>query len=226
MLTGMVLFWLGLVPQAASEIEVVPVTHASMILKWAGKVIHVDPWSQGDYTGQPKADLILITDTHGDHLDLKQIVEVSKSDTVIVGSLAVQESVTQAQVIQNGEKTEVFGIGIEAVPMYNIERGPGSGRVYHEKGRGNGYVLTLGDKRVYISGDTECIDEMKALRDIDIAFICMNLPYTMSPEEAGQCVNAFKPKVVYPYHHRGSDLDAFKQSVTAEGVEVRILEWY
>ena len=110
--------------------------------------------------------------------------------------------------------------------MYNLKRGPRAGELFHTRGRGNGYVLTLGDQRIYISGDTACTPEMKRLADIDIAFVCMNLPYTMTPREAAGCVNAFKPRVVYPYHYRGSDLNAFKEAVTSAAVEVRILDWY
>ena len=224
LLTSIIFFMLsGL---AGGEVQVVPITHASLVLQWDGKVIHVDPWSRGNYEGQPKADLILITDSHGDHMDLKQIAEVSKDDTEVIAPLVVQETVTQAQVLKNGESTTVMGIGIDALPMYNLERGPDPGRLYHPKGRGNGYVLTLGDTRVYISGDTACTPEMKQLKDIDIAFVCMNLPYTMPPEEAAECVNTFKPGIVYPYHSRGSDLEAFKNAVTEPGVEVRILDWY
>lgn len=211
---------------AGEDVRIIPVTHASLILTWEGKTIHVDPWSRGDYEGQPKADLILITDSHGDHMDLKQIAEVSKEDTVILAPLVVQATVTQAEVLKNGESTTIMGIGIEAVPMYNLKRGPDPGRLYHPKGRGNGYILTLGETRVYISGDTACTPEMKQLKDINIAFVCMNLPYTMPPEEAAECVNAFKPAVVYPYHSRGSDLEAFKEAVTAPGVDVRVLDWY
>ncbi len=119
-----------------------------------------------------------------------------------------------------------MGIQIQAVPMYNLKRGPEAGKLYHTKGRGNGYILTFGDRRIYISGDTECIPEMKDLKDIDAAFVCMNLPYTMTPEEAAGCVNAFKPEVVYPYHYRDSDMDAFKRAVTAPGVKVELLDWY
>jgi L-ascorbate metabolism protein UlaG (beta-lactamase superfamily) len=211
---------------AGEDVRIIPITHASLILTWEGKTIHVDPWSRGEYEGQPKADLILITDSHGDHMDLKQIAEVSKEDTVIIAPLVVQETVTQAEVLKNGESTTMMGIGIEAVPMYNLKRGPDPGRLYHPKGRGNGYIVTLGETRVYISGDTACTPEMKQLKDIDIAFVCMNLPYTMPPEEAAECVNAFKPAVVYPYHSRGSDLEVFKKAVTAPGVDVRVLDWY
>lgn len=226
MFVQLLLILAGSVASMSGSVEIIPIMHASLVLKWEGKVIHVDPWSRGAYEGQPKADLILITDIHSDHLDLKQIDEVSKPGTVIVAPLAVQETVTQAEVLRNGEKTETLGIGIEAVPMYNLERGPEPGRVFHEKGRGNGYVLTLGEQRVYISGDTECTNEMKNLKDIDIAFICMNLPYTMTALEAASCVNAFRPKVVYPYHHRGIDPLKFKEAVTAPGIEVVLLDWY
>lgn len=223
----MFLLLLGLLFSTAAEpVEVIPITHASLILLSEGKVIHVDPWSQGDYTNQPKADLILVTDIHGDHLDPRQIVAVSKPETVVVGPAAVQNVVSYARVLGNGEVMEVDGIGIEAVPMYNLERGPQPGQLYHPKGRGNGYLLTLGASRVYISGDTACTPEMRSLENVDIAFVCMNLPYTMPPEEAADCVNAFKPKVVYPYHFRDSDLEVFRKAVTAPGVEIRILDWY
>lgn len=208
------------------NVQVVPITHGSVVLQWEGKVIHVDPWSQGDYDGVPQADLILVTDIHGDHMDPDQISKVRKANTVIIAPAAVQETVTQARVLGNGESVEILGARIEAIPMYNLKRGPEEGKLYHDKGRGNGYIVNLGGQRFYFSGDTECIPEMKALKDIDVAFVSMNLPYTMTPEEAAGCVNAFAPKVVYPYHYRGSDMDAFKNSVTAGGVEVKLLDWY
>ena len=208
------------------NVQVIPITHGSVVLQWEGKVIHVDPWSQGDYDGVPQADLILVTDIHGDHMDPDQISKVRKANTVIIAPAAVQKTVTQARVLGNGESVEVLGARIEAIPMYNLKRGPEEGKLYHDKGRGNGYIVKLGDQRFYFSGDTECIPEMKALKDIDVAFVSMNLPYTMTPEEAAGCVNAFAPKVVYPYHYRGSDMDVFKNSVTAGGVEVKLLDWY
>ena len=221
----LVLLSLFLVP-TEGQVEIIPITHGSVVLKWQDKTIYVDPWSQGDYQGLPAADLILITDIHADHMDPEQVAKVKKADTVIVAPASVQETVTEARILNNGETTEVLGIRIEAVPMYNLERGPEPGQLYHTQGRGNGYILSLGDQRVYFSGDTECIPEMKQLREIDVAFVCMNLPYTMTPGEAAECVNAFKPKVVYPYHYRGADLNAFEEAVTAPGVQVRILDWY
>ena len=154
------------------------------------------------------------------------IAKVKKDNTVIVAPAAVQKTVTLAEAWNNGETKKWSGWTIEAIPMYNLTRGPEAGKLFHDKGRGNGYVLTYGGKRFYISGDTEGIPEMKALKNIDVAFVCMNLPYTMPPEEAAEAVKAFKPKVVYPYHYRGSDLAVFQKGLAGSGVEVRIRDWY
>ena len=225
-LTQWLLFGVFNLTGLAGGVEVIPIHHGSLILKWQEKVVYVDPWSRGDYTGQPPADLILITDIHGDHMDPEQISRVRKEGTIIVAPAAVQKTVSEARVLSNGETIRPLGIQVEGVAMYNLKRGPEAGQLYHTRGRGNGYILTFGKERVYISGDTECIPEMKALKDIDLAFVCMNLPYTMTPEEAAECVNSFRPKAVYPYHFRGSDVKAFERRVTAEGVEVRVLDWY
>ena len=207
-------------------VRITPIRHASLMLEFKGRIIHVDPWSQGDYRGLPKADLILITDIHPDHLDLGKIMELSKPSTRIVAPAAAVTSLANATSIANGQSEVVGEMAIEAVPMYNLERGPSPGKLYHDKGRGNGYVLTLGGKRVYISGDTECIPEMKALRGIDVAFVCMNLPYTMPPEEAAECVKSFRPKIVYPYHYGNSDLSIFTSALRNEsGIEVRLRNW-
>ena len=121
---------------------------------------------------------------------------------------------------------QVAGISIEAVPMYNLQRGPAAGQLFHTKGRGNGYIVTLGGKRVYFAGDTECTAEMKALKDIDVAFIPMNLPYTMPPSEAAACVKAFKPKIAIPYHYQGQKPEEFQAALKGSGIEVRLLNWY
>jgi L-ascorbate metabolism protein UlaG (beta-lactamase superfamily) len=225
-LTQWLLFGVFNLTGLAGGVEVIPIHHGSLILKWQEKVVYVDPWSRGDYTGQPPADLILITDIHGDHMDPEQISRVRKEGTIIVAPAAVQKTVSEARVLSNGETIRPLGIQVEGVAMYNLKRGPEAGQLYHTRGRGNGYILTFGKERVYISGDTECIPEMKALQDIDLAFVCMNLPYTMTPEEAAECVNSFRPKAVYPYHFRGSEVKVFERMVTAEGVEVRVLDWY
>lgn len=215
------------VATSQGPIRITPIKHASVMLEFDGKVIHVDPWSQGDYTGLPKADVILITDIHGDHMDPAKIAEIKKDGTMILAPAAVAKTVTEATVINNGEKKNIAGIEVEAVPMYNLVRGPGAGKLFHDKGRGNGYVLTLAGKRIYFSGDTEAVPEMKALKNIDIAFVTMNLPYTMPPEEAAEGVKAFKPKIVYPYHYRNSDLNVFTSALKEErGIEVRLRNWY
>jgi L-ascorbate metabolism protein UlaG (beta-lactamase superfamily) len=212
---------------AGGDLVINPVHHGSLYLQFGGKVIHIDPWSQGNYSSAPRADYILITDIHGDHMDKAAIEKIKKESTVIIAPAAVAKTILEAQVIANGEKKKFGDLEVEAIPMYNLQRGPQPGAFYHTKGRGNGYVLLLGGKRVYISGDTEAIPEMKALKGIDIAFLCMNLPYTMTPEEAAGAVKAFRPKVVYPYHYRGQDVKAFAAALAGEkGIEVRLREWY
>lgn len=210
----------------AGPLKLTAIRHASLMLEAGGKIVHVDPWSQGDYTGLPKADLLLITDSHGDHFDVKAIDLVRRPDTVVIAPAVVAEKLAGARVLRNGESTDAAGFHIEALPMYNVKRGPADGQVYHAKGRGNGYVLTWGGFRLYIAGDTEVTPEMRALKNIDAALICMNLPYTMPPEEAAEAVKAFRPKVAIPYHYRGSDLGVFEKALAGSGIEVRILDWY
>lgn len=216
-------------PQTVSDegdIRITPITHASFQLEYGGKVIHIDPTSPGDYSATKQADLVLVTDIHQDHLDPAAIARVRKAGTQVVAPAAAAEKIENPTVIANGESKTVAGVAIEAVPMYNLQRGPSAGQLFHTKGRGNGYVLTFGGKRVYIAGDTECTPEMRALKNIDIAFIPMNLPYTMPPSEAAECVKAFKPKVVYPYHYRGQNPEEFKAALKGEQIEVRLLNWY
>jgi L-ascorbate metabolism protein UlaG (beta-lactamase superfamily) len=208
-------------------ITIQPITHAALQLKYGNQIITVDPTMMGgDYATLPKADIILITDIHGDHLDPATIAKASKADTTVVVPMAVATQAKVGTVINNGETKTIKGVKIEAVPMYNLQRGPAAGQLFHTKGRGNGYVVTLGDKRIYIAGDTECTPEMKALKDIDVAFVPMNLPYTMPPTEAADCVKAFKPKIVYPYHYMGSDLKQFQSALNGSGIDVRIRDWY
>ncbi len=211
---------------SAGPLKLTVIRHASFMLEAGGQVVHVDPWSQGDYDGLPQADLLLITDTHGDHLDMKAIPKVRKARTTIVASTAAAAQVEGAFGMRNGDTKQVGPWKIEALPMYNIKRGPEAGKVFHEKGRGNGYVLTYGGFRLYISGDTEGVPEMRALKNIDAALICMNVPYTMPPEEAAEAVRAFKPKVAIPYHYRGADLAVFEKALAGSGVEVKLLDWY
>lgn len=211
---------------SAGMVKIGIIRHASMMIEAGGKMIHVDPWSQGNLDGLPKADLILITDIHPDHLDQKAIDQVKKDGTEFIAPAAVAKTVTQTKVLANGESTTWDKWIIEAVPMYNLKRGPSPGALYHDKGRGNGYVLTYGNTRFYIAGDTEGTPQMRALKNIDVAFVPMNLPYTMTPEEAADAVRAFHPTVVYPYHYRGSDPEVFKKALDGTGIEVRLRNWY
>lgn len=213
-------------PTSAGMVEITPLNHASTLIQTGGKSIYLDPAKPAKLTGMPKADLILITDIHGDHMDPESIKEISKPDTVIISSPAVAQTVTTAKALSNGQSTTWQDWTIEAIPAYNLKRGPEPGKFYHDKGRGNGYVLTFGGKRFYFSGDTEGVPEMRALKNIDVAFICMNLPYTMPPDEAADAVKAFHPKIVIPYHYRGSDVTVFKKALEGTGIEVRSMNYY
>lgn len=213
-------------PTSAGPVKITPLNHASTLIEARGKTIYLDPAKPVKFAGLPKADLILITDIHGDHMDPDAIKEASKAGTDILAPPAVVQTVTTAKPIANGETKTWQGWTIEAIPAYNLKRGPEPGKLFHDKGRGNGYVLTYGGKRFYFSGDTEGVPEMRALKNIDVAFVCMNLPYTMPPEEAADAVKAFHPKVVIPYHYRGSDLTVFHKALEGTGIEVRLLEWY
>jgi L-ascorbate metabolism protein UlaG (beta-lactamase superfamily) len=211
---------------SAGPVKITPLNHASTLIEAGGKVIYLDPAKPVNFSGLPKADLIIITDIHGDHMDPDSIKAVSKGDTEIFAPPAVVQTVTTAKPVANGETKTWQSWTIEAIPAYNIKRGPAPGKLFHDKGRGNGYVLNYGGKRFYFSGDTEGVPEMRALKNIDVAFVCMNLPYTMPPEEAADAVKAFHPKVVIPYHYRGSDLSVFQKALAGTGIEVRLLDWY
>jgi len=211
------------------ELRLTPLYHGSVMLEFGGRVIHVDPWSQGDYTGIPPADLIVVTHTHADHLDRPMIDKLHKPNTIIVSPPAGIDTLNCApacgiaEPIADTEKKEVMGIGFEGVPMYNLVFGPAPGQPFHHKGIGSGYILTFGDTRVYFSGDTECTAEVKALKNIDVAFVAMNPPRTMSTIDAAACVKVFKPKIVYPYHYRGSNTQEFADALKGTpGIEVRL----
>ena len=176
--------------------------HDSFRIDGEGVVIYIDPYKLKE---GPKADLILITHEHGDHLDLKAIQAMKKDNTQIYYTEKCAVSLSGGKVMRNGDSQLYGPFRIEAVPAYNLENGPEDGMVYHAKGDGNGYILTLGDKRLYIAGDTENTPEMKALKNIDIAFLPMNLPYTMTPDMVADAVKAFKPKILYPYHYGETD---------------------
>ncbi len=209
------------------DLAVVPLEHASVLFELAGEAIYVDPTAGAVADPSlPRADVVFITDIHPDHLEPAGLEKVRKAGTQIVGPQAVADKTHVDVIMKSGDTRQIADIVATAVPMYNVKRGPSAGQLYHDKGRGNGYEIDFGGTRVYLSGDTECTPEMKALEKIDAAFVCMNLPYTMPPSEAAECVAAFKPKILFPYHYRGSDLSVLDTALAGKGVEIRKREWY
>ena len=233
------------VTTSIGELTITPIIHASLMLEFCGRTIHVDP--TGDYSGMRKADLVLITHIHGDHFGPLTVSDLYKESTVIVAPLAVASRITNREVgggnvvvtdrrgdeaadmetvtdLANGDSITVdlqgVNIGIEAVAAYNLAGG------LHPPGRGNGYVLTFADRRVFVSGDTECVPEIRQLQDIDIAFLPMDSFSTMTAAEAAECVQAFGPATVYPYHFIRRDLQAFVDALSSENFEVRLRSWY
>lgn len=206
------------------ELEIWHIGHGSLMLQYKGKVIHIDPFSTlTDYTTLPKADLILITHEHADHLDPKAIETIRKEGTDFILTSVCYETVMEGQVIANGENTSWNGIQIEAVPAYNIVHKRPDGKFYHPKGIGNGYVLTVKNLKVYVAGDTEDIPEMKNLNNIDVAFLPMNLPYTMTPEMTAIAARMFRPKVLYPYHYGNTDTNKLVELLKDDtAIDVRI----
>ncbi len=209
---------------SAGDLEITFIGHGTLMFTFGSKVIHVDPVGQyADYSKLPKADLILITHEHGDHLDPKAVAALRQPETQIVANQAGAGKLPGAVFLKNGEKKTVAGFQVEAVAAYNLVHKRESGEPFHPKGRDNGYVITFGDQRVYVAGDTENTPEMKALKDIDIAFLPMNLPYTMTPEMVADAARAFKPKILYPYHYGQTDtaklVDLLKDR---KEIEVRI----
>jgi len=227
---------------SAGPVKITPIYHATVLVEIPGTEIYIDPAKPAPLDGLPLSNFILVTDIHADHMDAEALYTLGQAGargTRVVAPLAVIQDPKVAKVIlntvaggktlSNGETTIVDnrnGWTIEAVPMYNLTRKMPNGEPYHVKGRGNGYILTFGDKRFYFSGDTEGTPEMRALKNIDVAFVCMNLPYTMSPEEAAEAVKAFHPRVAIPYHYRGSDPTVFQKALEGSGIEVRLLDWY
>ncbi len=237
-------------------IRITPIYHASLQIEYRGMVIQVDPFSAGDYSGAKKADVILITHTHPDHFDLKAIGQVRKQNasvieqnTFFVGPPAAVQQIKGMNIVfkpsrlvplPNGASFfnrsnaggQLLSMNIQAVPAYNLVRGPKPGQKFHPKGQFNGYVLTMGGKRIYIAGDTEATPEMKALKNIDVAFLPMNLPYTMTPQEAAAGARAFRPRIVYPYHYRypftkpNDNPQQFARALQGSGIQVRLRGWY
>ncbi len=212
------------IPTSQGDLQITFIGHGTLMFRFDGKVIHVDPVSRyGDYSTLPKADVILVTHEHGDHLDLKAIAKTSKDDTLLVLAEACAARTKRGLIMKNGDTKQIAGLKVEAVPAYNIVHMRKPGQPFHPKGVGNGYVITFGQTRVYVAGDTENIPEMARLKGIDFAFLPMNLPYTMTPEMVADAVGKFKPKVVYPYHFGETDTSRLVELLKdVDGVEVRI----
>lgn len=212
----------------SSELTITFIGHASLMFTFNGKIIHVDPFSQmADYSLLPPADLILITHHHGDHLDPEAIKLIRQEKTKITGTQKCAPKIDGCIVMNNGDVKTVAGFKIEAVSAYNIIHKRDNGEPYHIKGEGNGYMITFGDKRVYVAGDTEIIPEMKELKNIDVAFLPMNLPYTMTPQMVAEAAKTFKPHILYPYHDSGSDTAHLVELLKNEkDMDVRIRNMY
>ena len=206
------------------DLKITFIGHGTLMFGYQGKVIHIDPVSrEADYSRMPKADLILITHEHSDHFDPNAINMLRKGQTKLVLTKTCAATVTGGTIMKNGDILTVEGLKIEAVPAYNIVHKRPDGQPFHPKGRGNGYVVTFGEMRVYVAGDTENIPEMKELKNIDIAFLPMNLPYTMTPEMAADAAKAFEPKILYPYHYGQTDPNILVNLLRDSGkIEVRI----
>ena len=210
---------------SAGDVAIQRLNHATLVLTEGSHVIYIDP-AKVDFTGQPAPTAILITHEHGDHFDPDNLSKIA-GKAAIVAPQSVADKIpaalkAQVTVMKNGDTGTVDGLPIMAVPAYNTSADK---QQYHPKGRDNGYVLSFGDKKIYIAGDTEPTPEMAALTGIDIAFLPMNQPYTMTPEQAAEAVKAFKPKVVYPYHYKGTDPQKFADLV-GNAADVRVRDWY
>ena len=217
-------FETDVIQTSAGDLKITFLGHGTLMLTFNGRNIHVDPFSRvADYSKLPKADVILITHEHRDHLDLKALASVRTEKTEVVLTETCAKQVEGGIAMQNGDVHAVNGVTIEAVPAYNLVHKRENGQPFHPKGVGNGYVMTFGDKRVYVAGDTENIPEMNKLQDIDCAFLPMNLPYTMTPEMVADAARAFQPKILYPYHYGNTDTSKIVELLREQkGIEVRI----
>jgi L-ascorbate metabolism protein UlaG (beta-lactamase superfamily) len=217
-------FETDLFPSSAGELSITFLGHASLLINFNGNNIHVDPFGQvADYSKLPKADIILCTHEHRDHLDPKALALIRTLTTLIVLNPAGAAQIDGSIAMRNGDKKIVSGLPIEVVPAYNLIHKREDGNPFHPKGIGNGYILTFGNIRLYLAGDTENIPEMTSLHDIDVAFLPMNLPYTMTPEMVADAAMKFKPRILYPYHYGNTDTSKLVELLkTEKGIEIRI----
>ena len=208
---------------SAGVVEMHFIGHGSLMFRVVDFIIHIDPVrSSGSYSNLPKADLILVTHDHYDHLDPQLIRDLQKQGTIMLCNEKSAPKVKWAQIMKAGDRKTIHDIVIEAVPAYNIKNERAPGQPFHPKGDGNGYVLNIGDKRFYIAGDTENIPEMKNLKNIDVAFLPMNIPYTMTPEMVADAAKSFNPKILYPYHCGDTNTTLIVGLLKNTNIEVRI----
>lgn len=213
-----------IIPTSQGDLTITFIGHGTLILTFQDKIIHIDPWSNlADYRHLPKADIILLTHEHTDHLDVKAIELIKKDDTVIVLTEDCLKKIKTGLLMKNGDTQVVKDIEIKAVPAYNIQHKRDNGEPFHPKGIGNGYLLKFGNVTIYIAGDTENIPEMADLKNIDVAFLPMNLPYTMTPEMVAETAKIIKPKILYPYHYGNTETKRIIELLREEkDIEVRI----
>jgi L-ascorbate metabolism protein UlaG (beta-lactamase superfamily) len=213
-----------IIKTAQGDLEILLLGHGTLAFTFQGKTVHIDPVGEfADYSKLPKADLILVTHEHYDHLNGDAIRTIKKENTILLYTAACSGKVPGGIVLKNGDIKKVLGLEIQAVPAYNIVHKRPDGSPYHPKGSGNGYVITFADKKVYVAGDTENIPEMSNLKNIDIAFLPMNLPYTMTPEMVAEAARRFKPHILYPYHYGDTDVNGLVKLMKADKtIEIRI----
>lgn len=210
-------------PTSEGELKITFLGHGSLYFEFGGKIIHVDPYGEvADYSRLPKADIVIVTHEHHDHLDPAALKNIRTQKTKIVMTASCAQEIKDGIVMKNGDERTIDGLHIRAVPAYNVLHKRDNGQPYHPRGTGNGYVLTFGDMRIYVAGDTENIPEMEEIGDIDVAFLPMNLPYTMTPEMVADAVRTLRPGIVYPYHFGQTDTARLEQLLEGEGIEVRI----
>lgn len=217
-------FEVDTIKTSEGDLAITFIAHGTLMFEFNDKIIHVDPVSRyADYSQMPKADLILVTHHHGDHLDKSAIDLITKENTDIILTQICYDQIGKGTVLNNGEEGTFKGINISAVPAYNLVHKRDNGEPFHPKGDCNGYVATFGDKKVYIAGDTENVPEMKNLKNIDIAFLPMNLPYTMTPEMTADAARMVNPKIFYPYHYGDTDVNELLELLKdVEGMEIRV----